>query len=131
MRITRIYTGRDNQSHFEDLEIPMLPAAYGNDSEHVPAGGMIFRETAGDASFGFHKTARRQFMITLSGLGEVECGDGTRRRFGPGDVLLAEDTTGQGHISRDVQGPRRRIFIPLPEEFDVSAWRVGQPSVGS
>ena len=124
MRITRIYTGADNQSHFEDLEVPMLPAAYGKDSERVPVEEMIFRETSGTASFGYHTTKQRQIMITLSGLGEVECGDGARRRFGPGDVLLADDTTGQGHTSRDIQGPRHRIFISLPEDFDVSAWRV-------
>ena len=124
MKITRIYTGDDNQSHFEELEVPMLPAAYGNDSDSMPVKELIFRETSGAASFGFHTTARRQFMVTLSGIGEVECRDGTRHHFGPGDILLAEDTTGQGHMSRDIQGPRCRIFIPLPEEFDVSAWRV-------
>ena len=31
-----------------------------------------------------------------------------------GDILLAEDTTGQGHISRAVAGkPRRSLFITL------------------
>jgi uncharacterized cupin superfamily protein len=36
----------------------------------------------------------------LSGEMEVEIGDGSKRRFKAGDVLLAEDTTGQGHITR-------------------------------
>ncbi len=124
MKITRLYTGEDNRSHFEELEIPMMPAAYGTDSAEMPAGSLLFRETSGQASFGFHTTARRQLMITLRGIGEVECGDGARRRFGPGDVLLAEDTSGEGHISRDVEGPRERLFIPLPDDFDVSRWRV-------
>ena len=31
-----------------------------------------------------------------------------------GDILLAEDTTGQGHISRAVAGkPRKSLFITL------------------
>lgn len=124
MKVTRIYTGEDNQSHFEDLEIPLTPAQYGRLSEVVPAGGVIFRETPADGNFDFHHAPRRQFVITLSGLGEIECGDGSRRRFGAGDILLAEDTTGQGHITREIQGPRRGLFIPLPQEYDIRAWRV-------
>jgi len=50
----------------------------------------------------------------LEGKVDIEIGDGTVRRFGPGDILLAEDTTGRGHISRAVAGePRRSIFITL------------------
>ena len=41
-------------------------------------------------------------------------GDGTKRRMGPGSILLAEDTTGQGHISRNVGGePRTCLFVHL------------------
>lgn len=127
MKITRIYTGADNQSHFEDLEIPLVPVAYGRESERVPAEGVIFRETPAGGSLDFHPAPRRQFVITLGGLGEIECGDGSRRRFGPGDILLAEDTTGQGHITREIRGPRRGIFVPLPREFDISAWRARNP----
>ena len=47
---------------------------------------------------------------------EIEVGDGTRRVLGPGEILLAEDTTGQGHISRAVDGePRSCLFIPLAD----------------
>jgi hypothetical protein len=50
----------------------------------------------------------------LEGTVEIEVGAGTTRRFGPGDILLAEDTTGRGHRSRTVnQQVRRSIFIPL------------------
>jgi hypothetical protein len=122
MKVTRIYTGEDNQSHFEDLDIPLKPAEYGSASEVVPTLEVIFRETPVGGSFDFHNAPRRQFVITLSGLGELECGDGSQRRFGPGDILLAEDITGQGHITREIR-PRRVIFIPILEEFDISAWR--------
>jgi hypothetical protein len=126
MKVTRIYTGKDDRSHFEDLEIPLTPAAYGCESALVPARGVIFRENPVNVSLDFHNAEQRQFAITISGVGELECGDGTRRRVGPGDILLADDTTGQGHITREIQGPRRTIFIPLPEEFDVSVWRIRQ-----
>lgn len=126
MKVVRIYTGKDGRSHFEDLEIPLTQAAYGSESELVSAAGVIFRENPVGASIGFHNAPRRQFVITISGVGELECGDGSRRRMGPGDILLADDTTGQGHITREIHGPRRIIFVPLPQDYDVTAWRHGQ-----
>jgi hypothetical protein len=47
-----------------------------------------------------HTAPRRQLVITLSGEVEIETSDGNTRRFRQGDVLLADDTTGVGHISR-------------------------------
>ena len=45
---------------------------------------------------------------------KIEIGDGTKRILGTGEILLAENTTGQGHISRAVNGkPRKSLFIPL------------------
>jgi hypothetical protein len=124
MKATRIYTGADGRSHFEDLDIPLKPSTYGTLSDLVPSEGVIFRETPVGGALDFHVAPRRQFVITLAGLVEVECGDGTKRRFGPGDIMLADDTTGQGHITREVQGPRRSLFIPLPERFDTRPWKV-------
>jgi hypothetical protein len=127
MKIARIYTAADGRSHFEDLEVPLAPAHYGRLSDLVPVGGVVFRETPVGGALDFHVAPRRQFVVTLAGVVEVECGDGTRRRFGPGDIMLADDTTGQGHITREIQGPRRSLFLPLPEGFDVSAWRAAAP----
>jgi hypothetical protein len=123
MQVTRIYTGSDNRSHFEEIAIPLMPSDYGRMSALVSTGGVIFRETPKDGTLDFHPAPRRQLVVTLSGVGEVECGDGARRRFGAGDILLAEDTTGQGHITREIEGPRLGIFILLPNEFDISTWR--------
>jgi hypothetical protein len=125
MRILRVYTGPDNQSHFEDLDIPLKESRYGSLSSLVPAKGVIFRETPLGGELDFHNAPQRQFVITLEGEVEIECGDGARRRLGPGGILLADDTTGQGHITREVSGPRRSIFLPLPEDFDISPWRAG------
>ena len=43
---------------------------------------------------------------------------------------LNDDLTGTGHISRDVAGPRRNLFIPLPDDLDVSPWRL-PPDTGT
>ena len=123
MEVTRIYTGDDGQSHFEDLEIPEEETEHGWFTGLVPSKGVIFRRTPPGGSIDFHTAPRRRFVITLVGAVEIELGDGTVRRFGPGDVLLADDTTGQGHISREVQAPRHSIFVPLAADLDLTAWR--------
>ena len=115
MKVTRIYTGADNESHFEDIEIDLKDLGMiGRISALEPASGIVFRETEGDYDFEFHNAPRRQYVINLDAAVELETGDGTKRILGPGEVLLAEDTTGRGHRSRAVDGrPRRSIFVTL------------------
>jgi len=114
-KITRIYTGTDGESHFEDMVIPIEEKrGIGLKSELIKATGVIFGAMDENYEADWHNAPRRQFVITLEGEAEVEIGDGTKRRFRPGDVLLAEDTTGRGHISRGVNNqPRRVIFVTL------------------
>ena len=43
MKITRIYTGEDEQSHFEEIEIPLFDQGdIGRLSEIFSASGVIF-----------------------------------------------------------------------------------------
>jgi quercetin dioxygenase-like cupin family protein len=115
IRVVRIYTGPDNQSHFEDIEVPLKDAGkVGFLSEVVNATGVVFRVTTGEYNYDFHPAPRRQYVVNLEGEVEIEVGDGTKRILRTGDILLAEDTTGQGHISRAVAGkPRKSLFILL------------------
>ncbi len=125
MQITRIYTGDDGKSHFEDMEIALpAPSAYGRSSREVTAIAIGFREgQVGEMDF--HPVFRRQLVITLEGQIELECGDGSSRRFGPGDVFLADDRTGQGHILRQIEGLRRSLVIPLSPDLDLDELRTG------
>jgi hypothetical protein len=115
MKITRVYTGPDNESHFEDVEVDLIDRGrVGRISALESATGIVFRETDADYDFDFHNAPRRQYVINLDAAVELEVGDGTKRLIGPGDILLAEDTSGRGHRSRAVDGkPRRSIFITL------------------
>ena len=115
MKVTRVYTGDDNRSHFEDVDVPLEDGGpIGRLSDLVAATGVIFRETGGDYHLDFHNAPRRQYVVNLEGDVEIEVGDGTRRMLRAGAILLAEDTTGQGHISRAVDGkPRKTLFITL------------------
>ena len=115
MKATRLYTGKDGESHFEEVEIQLKDAGeIGRLSKLEEATGIIFRETSGQYDYDWHNAPRRQFIIMLDGAVDVEIGDGTVRRFSTGDVLLAEDTTGRGHKSRAVDNqPRKSIFVTL------------------
>lgn len=113
--ITRLFTGSDGESHFEDIQIPLEEAGdIGALSERLGATGIIFRKTGPDYDYDWHNAPRRQYIIMLDGAVDVEIGDGTVRRFSTGDILLAEDTTGRGHKSIAVDNqPRLSVFVTL------------------
>ncbi len=123
MQITRVYTGDDGESHFETIDIAMSESRYGSLSELFEAEGVMFRTTPIGGELDFHNAPRRQFVVNLSGTVEIEVGDGAKLQLHGGDILLADDVTGRGHITRDIEGPRHSLFIPLPEDFDVDALR--------
>ena len=115
MRVTRLYTGADQQSHFEDYAVEMDDhGLIGHLSARHAVTSLIFRHTDSDYDYSWHNAPQRQYIVILQGGLEVEIGDRSRRVFGAGDILLAEDLTGQGHISRAVDGqPRRSLFITI------------------
>mgnify|MGYP001568498106 FL=1 len=121
MKVTRIYTGEDGESHFAEIDIPIRDAGeIGALSERFPVSDIIFRETAGDYDYSWHNAPCRQFVLMLDGSVEIEVSDGTRRTFHSGDILLAEDTSGRGHISRAVNGqPRKSVFVTLAQQAAV------------
>jgi quercetin dioxygenase-like cupin family protein len=61
----------------------------------------------------WHPAPRKQYMFCLSGELEVEVSDGEIRRFNPGSVILLEDTSGKGHVSR-VVGEGRGYMAAMP-----------------
>ena len=115
MKIVRVYTGDDGESHFEDVDVDLTPEGLvGALSPLQPATGIRFRETGGDYDYDWHQAPRRQYVINLTGGVEIEVGDGSTRRLMAGDVLLAEDVTGRGHRSRAIgNAPRLSVFVTL------------------
>lgn len=126
MRVTRIYTGSDGRSHFEDLEVPTTDIGRGLETGVLPTTGAILRDRSASPAMDmdFHCAPRRQLVITVGGGMEVETGDGTVRRFAAGEVLLADDTTGEGHRTRAGTDLQLMVFLPLPDDFDPAPWRV-------
>ncbi|HEY7218223.1 MAG TPA: hypothetical protein VH985_07495 [Candidatus Binatia bacterium] len=96
MKFCRLYSGSDDQSHFEELD----SAAQGEFFNAArSATGLLFRDGFAPHIINFHRAPRRRWVITLAGRVDIGVGDGTITSFFPGDVFLAEDTTGQGHTA--------------------------------
>ena len=107
--MTRIYTGPDGLSHAEDIEMKLN----GNATEMIKATGVEFSRRAPGSTNEWHTGPRRQFVITLGGRGEIEVAGGKKVAVGPGQINLIEDTTGKGHITRNL-GSEDRIAITIP-----------------
>jgi len=115
--VTRIFTGPDGKTHAEQIDVKLAPGGgSGELSEMAKVTGLQFRRQAPNYFQDWHPAPRRQYVITLSGQGEVELDGGKKIPLGPGHILLAEDLTGKGHISRGVGSEDRiSLFIPLAD----------------
>ena len=111
--VTRMFTGPDNQTHTEEVEAQFAPVS-GRDVAKLMkiTGAEIHRNPAG-TNLDWHPAPQRQYVITLSGHGEIEVSGGKKIEVGPGHVELAEDLTGKGHITRTV-GTEDRVTLWLP-----------------
>ena len=113
MQVVRIYTGDDGESHFEELDLPFEAVAHAERTAAQNASSVTFSRTQPGTFSDWHTAPRRQYVITLEGQMEVGLGDGTKRIFNPGDVLLADDLTGRGHTTA-VHGDRPRVSVAMP-----------------
>ena len=118
-KMWRVYSGADGQSHIAELALALEPfrdveGAHGQGTALQPARGIAFRVAPPGYVLDWHCAPRRQYSISLSGTAEIEVGDGTVVRVEPGDVVLAEDLTGRGHVTRVVGAePRFYAIVPL------------------
>lgn len=115
MRIHNLYADADGQSHFRDIEVEWVETRnFSKLSKRLPATGVIFRETSGDYDLDWHPAPRRQYIVNLDGGVQITASDGESRIINAGEVILVEDTTGKGHLSKSVGNKMRRsIFIPI------------------
>ncbi len=81
----------------QDYAPPAEPIAV-HALQNVQGATLIFipKDTFED----WHPAPQRQFAFILKGAVEVTVGDGESRQFGPGSVVLLEDTSGRGHTTR-------------------------------
>ncbi len=115
MRIHNLYEDSAGESHFRDIEVEWVHDNPGGKmSARQPANGIIFRETAGSYDLDWHRAPRRQYIVNLDAGVELTASDGETRIIGAGEVILVEDVSGKGHLSKAVSGQiRHSIFIPI------------------
>jgi hypothetical protein len=95
-----LYTGRDGQSHFAEDALALKADAVGRLSTGVlGARGWMYAISPQQRCVDWHTSGQGGVSVMLEGWMDLEIGSGERRRLVEGDVLLALDTTGQGHRS--------------------------------
>lgn len=121
MQYSRIYSDNEGESHFEDISIDLTPVDFAppapplNIASPFETERMILCTIPADWFGNWHPTPRRQFYIQLSGELEVEVSDGEIRRFSAGSLVLLEDTTGKGHLTREMGSKGvNAVFVQLP-----------------
>jgi hypothetical protein len=115
MRIHNLYEDAEGISHFRDIEIEWVEQRHASKlSKRFPATGIIFRKVDADYNLDWHPAPRRQYIVNLDASVAVTAGDGETRIIGMGEIMLVEDTTGKGHLSKAVGGKIRHcLFIPV------------------
>jgi len=111
--ITRVYTDAAGESHFEELQLPLTDGGpIGYLSAALPVKEIIFSEVEPSYDYDFHNAPRRQYIVLLDGGIQIETSSGETKSFAPGEVILAENTTGKGHRTKNLEATTwRSVFI--------------------
>jgi hypothetical protein len=110
--ITRLFTGPDGQTHAEETEAVFTSSGILKLKEVT---GAELHHMSPSSAADWHRGPRRQYVITLSGTGEMEIAGGQKIPVGPGHISLIEDTTGKGHITRNFED-RLTLQLPLVDQ---------------
>jgi quercetin dioxygenase-like cupin family protein len=115
IRCVRLWTGADKNSHFEEGHIDLKAGPRGDLlTDKLAVATISFRETVSGGAFAWHDAPVRQLVITLSGTLDFQTREGEHFIIRPGDILLAEDTTGSGHSWQLTDDkPWRRAYVIL------------------
>lgn len=109
MRFTVINTDHNGETHFAVEEVaerslplgpPPNPAGQMSDLGAVSTMFVIQFKAGTEAPA--HNAPQPYVCILLGGEGEVVASDGETRHFRAGDLLLCNDLTGKGHITRAI-----------------------------
>jgi hypothetical protein len=131
IRCVRLWSGPDNNSHFEEGVIDLEPGPRSDMlSGTFLIGSVSFQETTSDPKLGWHVDPARQLVITLSGTLEFVTHDG-HFSLRSGDVLFTEDTSGTGHDWTLLgDQPWRRLYAIL-DDVTVVPFRSIEPRSAS
>jgi quercetin dioxygenase-like cupin family protein len=115
LNYVHVYADAAGASHFREEHFNF--ARGGDHGSFIHAleakgGATLIRLKAG-AVEDWHNAPQAWFLFVLQGASEVTTSDGQVRHFGPGSVVLIDDTTGKGHQTR-VVGKSDHIAAVIP-----------------
>jgi quercetin dioxygenase-like cupin family protein len=113
-----LYSDPDGAARFENWAVSLMPDNPAPDelSMSVPlaANAAVFVQAPPGGGHVQQPEASRQLVVVLAGECDVTA-SGETRTGRPGDVMLVEDTAGEGHSSRTRAG-FLALMIALPPE---------------
>ena len=121
--ITRLFTAPDGHTHAVDAPVTFRPDPQQDGLDRsLPIRVRIDEDARfirGPRGFvwPWHPTVARQYVITISGRGEVEIAGGQKVPLAPGRILFEEDVTGPGHTTR-VVGADDLVLLELVSRLD-------------
>ena len=122
MKYARIYADKAGESHFDDIDIVLTPQNFAppapplNLSVFSPAMQYAFCSFPAGWRGDWHPVPHRQIFFVLSGEIAGQVSDGELRHFKVGDVVMGEDTSGKGHVTRVVgKNDVLTVIVQLPD----------------
>jgi len=103
LRIHRLYSDADGDSHWQDVDVDMTERTFAPPARSIeistpdPVKQMMFLKLRAGWDEPTHPTPVAQKLICLAGSVRVTASDGEVRDIGPGDVWHMEDKHGKGH----------------------------------
>ena len=111
VQIVTVYPGSDGESYLMDVTVEQFTEIV----KHIGEGPTRVNQNQSPSVDDYHNASRLQYVVHLSGTSEIEVADGTTKRLYAGDILVAQDTTGHGHITRGL-GNDVRVSMNIPLE---------------
>ena len=121
IRCVRLWTGEDQNSHFEEGVLDLEQGQRGDLlSGKLAAATVSFQETSSGGAFAWHTAPARQLVITLSGTLDFQTREGEHFLLHPGDILLAEDHADEASCRHE------RVLVHGHERIDGHRHRAEQ-----
>ena len=128
MLLPHIYSDATGHSLLDEVELRMTPPGGGDVQEGVYYRRInSARQNVTDWRMGhalpghfidFAPTGERTFIAVFSGQMHITVSNGEERQLARGDMMLAEDVAGQGHMTRFVgQEPCNYLLVSMPDEL--------------
>ena len=114
LTLLRTFAHDDGVSDTVEESLPILTKGpSGRVTAEEPITGFQYVVAPATLAYDWHQAPQKQYVLPLTGGMQVENGKGGKHTVHPGDIYRGEDTDGQGHITRALNGQRLSIFAHL------------------